>query len=268
MYGVERSLRTVAPLVALLWLVALPASAVGGYDIAHIVERTCEPGGPLIVTEEYKGSGLRDQVMTEPGEVIACPPAGLDDPFQIGAGPERIGGEPYLCTYFSLLNGDGADVCVGADGSGGERSLMGPMMAIRADGSGRLALAGIVSRDVATVRVTPAPALVREPTVVQIERQRAARLGAAGPFGYFSLTLDSRAVCADETRVLGRDSSGRRIAGSAVPPSTRLLSAVDRVPYSSSLKGLCESQAASEPAAPAWFMGMAAALRSLLVALT
>ena len=250
--------------MALFWLVAFPTSAVGGYDIAHIVERTCEPGGPLIVTDDYKGPGLRDQVVTEPGEVIACPPAGLDDSFQIGAGPERIGGEPSLCTYFSLLNGDGADVCA-VDGSGGEGSLMEPLMAIRADGSGgRLALAGIVSRDVATVGVTPAPALLRETAVVPIERQRAARLGAAGPFGYFWLTLDSRAACADETRVLGRDSSGRRIAGSGVPPSTRLLSAVDRAPYASELKGLCESQAASEPAAPAWFMGMAAALRSLI----
>ena len=35
--------------LALLWLVAFPASAPAGYDVAHTLERTCEPGGRLTV---------------------------------------------------------------------------------------------------------------------------------------------------------------------------------------------------------------------------
>jgi hypothetical protein len=42
--GVEKWHRTALAVVALLWLVSFPASAVGGYDVAHIVKRTCEPG--------------------------------------------------------------------------------------------------------------------------------------------------------------------------------------------------------------------------------
>jgi hypothetical protein len=250
---------------ALLWLVAFPASAVGGYDIAHIVERTCEPGGSLIVADKWKRPQDRDRVITEPGEVIACPPAGPEDSFQIAAGPERFDGEAQLCTYLSLRGGDGADACFGTDGA---RSLVKPLMTIQAGKSGRLELVGIVSNDVATVAVVPGAGDSGELTLIPIERQRAARLGATRAFRYFSLTVDRRALCADEApRVLGRDSSDRRIAESAVPPSTGLLSAADRVPYARSLDALCGSRVPSEPAALGWLTEMCAALRWLLRAL-
>lgn len=254
-------------MVALLWLVSFPASAIGGYDIAHIVKRTCEPGGPLIVTDKWKRPQDRDRVITEPGEVIACPPAGPKNSFQIAAGPERIGREAQLCTYFSLLD-DGADACFGAESADGARPLVKPLMTIQADRSGRLELVGIVSDDVVTVAVAPAARIAGQPTLIPIERQRAARLGATAAFRYFSVTIDRRTLCADEApRVLGRDSSDRRIAEGAVPTSTRLLSAADRVPYARSLKALCGSRVPGQPAALGWLTEMGAVLRSLLRAL-
>jgi hypothetical protein len=144
-----------------------------------------------------------------------------------------------------------------------------PLMTIQADQSGRLELIGIVSNDVATVTMAPA-GISGEPTLIPIERQRAARLGATRAFRYFSLTVDRRTLCADEDpRVLGRDRSGRRVAESAVPASTGLLSVADRVPYARSLDGaLCGSQVRREPVARGWLTKMGAALRSLLRALT
>jgi hypothetical protein len=254
------------PVVALLWLVSFPAPAVGGYDIAHIVKRTCEPGGPLIVADKWKRPQDRDRVVTEPGEVIACPLAGPRNSFQIAAGPERIGGHDLLCTYFSLLGDDGADICSDTESADGAGSLVKPLMTIQADESDRLELVGIVSDDVATVAVAPAARISGELTLIPIERQRAARLGATRAFRYFSLTVDRHAVCADETpRVVGRDSSGRRIAESAVPTTTALLSAADRVPYARSLDGaLCASRVPHEPAALAWLTEICAMLRLLL----
>jgi hypothetical protein len=265
---VEKCRRTVVPVAALLWLVSFPASAVGGYDVAHVVERTCEPGGPLIVTDEWKQPQDRDRVVTQPGEVIACPPAGPEHWFQVAAGPERIGGGTQLCTYISLRDLDGADICYGTELVGGAGSLVMPLMTIQADRAGRLELVGLLSLDVATVAVAPAPGIAGDLTLISIEPQRAARLGASGGFQYFSLTVDRRTLCADEApRVLGRDSSGRRVAESAVPISTRLLSAADRVPYARSLEALCGSRAPDEPVAPGWLIGSGAVLLSLLGAL-
>jgi hypothetical protein len=218
----------------------------------------------------YPGRGEvdRDRVVTEPGEVIGCPPAGPRSSFQIAAGPERIGGEAQLCTYFSVRGGDGADTCFGTESADGAGSLVKPLMTIQADQSGRLELVGIVSNDVATVAVAPAARISGGLTLLPIERQRAARLGATRAFRYFSLTVDRRTLCADEgPRVLGRDSSDRRIAESAVPTSTRLLSAADRVPYARSLKALCGSRVPGEPVALGWLTEMGAVLRSLLRAL-
>lgn len=207
-------------------------------------------------------------MITEPGEVIACPPAGPKSSFQIAAGPERIEREPYLCTYFSLHDGDGADTCFDTDSAEGGRSLVRPLMTIRADQSGRLAVAGIVGDDVAAVAIAPGAGISREKTVIPIDRRRGARLGATRAFGYFSLTVDDRTLCADERpRVLGRDSTGRRIAESTVPLSTPLLSAADRVPYAGSLKALCGSRGSSEPVEVGWLTELGAVLQSLLRAL-
>jgi hypothetical protein len=227
---------TAVPVVVLLSLMASPASAVAGYDIAHIVKRTCEPGGPLLVAHRWT-QDLGGE-LTKPGEVIACPPAGRSAWFQLAAGPERFGGDAMLCTYFSLRGLDGADLC---DYTRGPRVK--PFMAIQTDRPDRLELAGIVSAEVASVAVDPSAG---RGTLIPIGRQRAARLGATRAFAYFSLPVDRRALCAGELRVVARDSSGRRIADSAIPSTIRLLSAADRVPHSRSLDGeFCEAPATS-----------------------
>ena len=230
--------RTALGVLALLWLAAFPASAPAGYDVAHILQRTCDPGGRLIVADEWKGDAV-----AQPGEVIACPARS----FQIAAGPERIGGRAYLCTYFSLVGGDGADVCTHTAGA---RSPVMPLMAIQADRSGRMELVGIAGDDVAAVSMGQSLA-----TMVPIGRQRAARLGATRAFRYFSLTVDRRTLC-ETPRLQARDSSGRRIAERAVPATTALLSTADRVPHARSLDGeLCEST---------WLAKTYAMLRSLV----
>jgi hypothetical protein len=194
---------TAVPVIALLAVVSLPASAVAGYDIAHIIKRTCVPGGPLIGAHKWN----RDRV---PGEVIACPPAGRSSSFQIAAGPDRIGREAVLCTYISLRGADGADLCVDPESTEGVT----PLIVIQADRSDRLQLVGIAASDVATVTLAG--------RVIPIGRQRAARLGATRAFRYFSQPVDRRSLCADE---------------SAVPATTALLSAADRVPHARSLDG-------------------------------
>jgi hypothetical protein len=262
----ETGHRAALGVVALLWLVSSPARAVAGYDIAHIVERTCEPSGRLIVADKWKDPQDRDRVVTERGEVIACLPAGPTKRLQIAAGPERIGGKAHLCTYFSLPGGDGADVCIDTETADGTRSLVEPLMTIQADRSSRMRLVGIVSDDVATVAIAPAAGISGELTMIAIERQRAARLGATTAFRYFSLAVDRRTVCADEApRLLARDRSGRPIAERAVPATTALLSTVDQVPYARSLdREPCESAVRDEPTAHFSFMETYAALRWLL----
>ena len=123
-----------------------------------------------------------------------------------------------------------------------ESAGVNPLMVIEADRSGRLELVGIAGENVALASV----GIAGELTVIPIERQRAARLGATRAFRFFSLTVDRRALCAD-----------RRIAEIAIPASTRLLSAADRVPYARSLETLCED----EP------VGLGSLLRWLLRAL-
>lgn len=263
--GMEKSHRETLPLVALIWLVGSPAPAVAGYDIAHIVERTCEPGGPLIVADEWKRSKDQDRVLTEPGEVIVCPPAGPKNSLQIAAGPERIGREPYLCTYVSLFNGDGADACLGGDSAEDGKARLQPLMAVLPSEGGPLTLVGIAGDEIDAVAVAPGAGNAQEPTVTPIDAERAARLGAARAFSYFSLSIDRRALCADEPpRLLGRDSSDQRIAESPVPFSTRLLSAADRVPYARSLRALCASRASNELGTSAWLTEMGTVFRSLL----
>ena len=265
MFCVGKPRRTAPLLAAALGLACLPTSAAaGGYDIAHIVERTCEPGGSLIVADEWKLPRDRDRVIAEPGEVIACPSVGPKTSFQIAARhPKRIGRNSHLCTYFSLLDGDGADICLSADLAEGAGSVIEPLMAIRTDRSDRLALVGIASQDVATVAVTPTGGRSPEATVIPIERDRAERLGATAAFSYFSLTVERRTLCAEEhASVLGRDGSGRRVAENRVPSSTRLLSAADRVAYARPLKALCESEAAGKPASLDWLTEVSAVLRA------
>ena len=105
--------------------------------------------------------------------------------------------------------------------------------------------------------------------MIPIERQRAARLGATSAFRYFSLTVDRSTFCADEAPwVVGLGVSGRRIAGSAVPATTALLSAADRVPYARPRDpALCGSRTPVQPPALAWLTQAWALLRSLLPSL-
>lgn len=162
------------------------------------------------------------------------------------------------------MSRDGADICFSIDPTDAAGSLVKPLMAIRADRSGRLAVVGIGRDDVAAA-VAPAAGISRKPTVIPIDRQRAVRLGATRAFSFFSLIVDRRTLCADEPpRVLGHDGSGRRLAKSRVPISTRLLDVADRVPYSRSLEALCGPPVSSEPGALRWLTEMGAVLRSLL----
>jgi hypothetical protein len=237
--------RTALLAVAVLWLMSAPAAALGGYDVAHIVKHTCEPGGSLIVTDKWKLPQDRDRVVTEPGEVIACP----TDVLQIAAGPDRIGGEAMLCTYFTLRGGDGADLCLDP----GSVSSVRPLVAIQPDRSDRIELVGIAGAEVATVSAAGTTA-----ELIPIERRRAARLGATRAFAYFSLTVDRRTFCADGAlRLVGRDRAGRRIAASTVPARIAVLSAVDRLPHARF--DLCD-----KPAARAWLTETAALVRRLL----
>lgn len=256
------------PLLALLSLVFFPVSAVGGYDIAHILERTCVPGGPLIVADDWKSPKDRDRVMTKPGEVIACPPEGPRSSFQIAAGPERIGRRRYFCTYFSLIKKvDGDDTCFTTDLGSGAGPFVKPLMTIRADDSGPLALSGIVSDDAATVAIVPRPTVTPEPAIVPVDRTRATRLGASRSFGYFSLTADRGSLCAEEpARLFARDSSGNRLAEHTVPLSTRVLDLADRAKYARSLKTLCGRGTNGSVEVP-WLTEMGALLRSFLGAL-
>jgi hypothetical protein len=85
-----------------------------------------------------------------------------------------------------------------------------------------------------------------ELTLIPIDRQRAARLGATRAFAYFVLTVDRHALCAGDVRLAGR---------TVIPASTRLLSAADRVPHA---RALCEP-----PPAPNWLTETFAVLRSV-----
>ncbi len=257
----------VLSLLAVSCLVA-PAPAVGGYDIAHIVERTCEEGGPLVVTDEFKPAQDRHRVLTEPGDVIACPRAGGEASFQIAAGPEGIGADPYVCTYVSLRNGDGSDSCWTAATFGRTKPLLEPLIAVRVDEPDRLTLVGIAGSETATVASTPAGALSPDPTVLPIDAERAAGLGAAGAYSYFWLTVDRQTACAVEPpRLQAHDGSGQLVAETRVSRSTWLLDATDGLTHSRPLRGLCEEYVAEEPAATGWLTGASALVRSLLTLL-
>jgi hypothetical protein len=245
--------------VPLLWLLSFPIPATGGYDTAHIVERTCEAGGPLIVADEWKRARDRDRLLTEPGEVIGCAPVGRKGSFQIAAGPERIGGDYYVCTLFSLRNGDGADVCSGSGVGGGADPVVDPLMAVRGDRQGGLAVSGIVSDDVASLSVAHARAA--GVTMFPVDQQRAARLGAERAFGFFSLSVSGRAACgAEPVQLIGRDRSGERITVTELRRSTWLLDALDRATYATRLKDLCGPRTA---AGSEWLSEIGAVLRSI-----
>ena len=248
--GIERRGLTGTCFAALICLITVP-SAVAGYDTAHIVKHTCAPGGPLIVTDDWKQPKDRDRVITEPGEVIGCPPAGAKDSFQIAAGPERFGPDRSLCIYFSLFNGDGSDSCWETTSITGSEAQVKPTMLIRPDRSPSLWLAGIASDEVARVSTRPA----------ESPPERDVR--ASGKVTYFALTVDARDVCTDDPiRVLGFDGPGNTVAESTVSANMRLLSAEDRVPYAGSLKRFCASRV-REPTTPPAFAGLGVLLLSL-----
>jgi hypothetical protein len=151
----------------------------------------------LLVADKW-GTG------TVPGEVIACPPAGRRTWFQIAAGPERVGDDAMVCTYFSLRGADGADVCTDLE------PQVNPLMAIQADGSDRVELAGIAPADMAIA------AGAGRLTLIPIARGRAARLGARRAFAYFSLRVDRHALCAGDVRLAGRRVPHTRSLGGAL----------------------------------------------------
>jgi hypothetical protein len=251
-------------LPALLSLALMPAAAAAGYDIAHIIERTCDAGGPLIVTEEWKRKRDRGRQITEPGEVIGCRPVGAEGGFQMAAGSERIGDRAYLCTYFSLFGRDGADICLESRSVGD--SHVRPLIVLRTSRSGPVAVAGVAGPDVDEVALASSDSDTTG--VTPMARRRAVRVGASRAFGYFSLAADPGVVCADgPPRLIGLDDAGRRFSGGAVRRSTRLLDGTDRVPHSRALAGLCSAPTGSERGTPSWLAGMHGAMRSVLEAI-
>jgi len=250
--GIDRRFRTAILFAALLSLVTA-RPAVAGYDIAHIVKRTCVPGGPLIVTDEWKQPKDRDRVVTEPGEVIGCPPAGSKDSFQIAAGSERTGRDRFLCTYLSLFNGDGSDSCWETRSFGDSQPQIQPLRLIRPDRSPILWLVGIASEEVARVSTRPGP------------RPREQDLRASGGLNYFAVTVDREDLCADPPlRILGFDDVGRMVADSTVSTKIGLLSATDRVSYANSMNRQCKAVKSEEPATSLTFVDLGALILSLL----
>lgn len=229
-------LRTAA-LLAVLAVLWPPASARAGYDTAQAIEKTCAPGGPLMLIDAWKRPRDHDRVITEPGEVIGCSRLGSAT-FQIAAAPVDDGGpdEAGLAMYFTVEVGDGADISY-IDVS----RPVNPVMVIRAERGGQVALAGVATADVPGA------------TLVPIDRDRAARLGAARPFSVFSLVMEERALCGE--------------VGASIPRRTRLVDAADGVPYSRAVSTLCRSYATPAAPPPEWVTDLAARLGSLVSAL-
>lgn len=234
----------------MLFSVVSCAHAFGGYDVAHIVKRTCKPGGPLIVTDDYKGPRDDDRRVTEPGRVIGCPPAGPRQSFQIAAGPQRIGRDWCACTYFSLFNGDGADVCSPIRGDAPE-TRVDPLMAVDADDSDRIAVGGTVSADVETVVV---------------DEGASSRVVGIGPKrGYFSVAVEGSTLCSGDPLTLrGRDGSGHEVAAARVQLSMSALATDDHATYARSLNTWCRSGGTDQAVELRGLGAIATALQSLL----
>lgn len=220
-----------------IWVLFAPAPARGGYDIAHIVEMTCDPGGPLIVTDDWKAPEDRDRVVTEPGEVIGCPRVGAAS-YQLAAA--RADGCPataHLAAYFTVGEVDGGDVSCIESGA----PDVSPVMAIRTDRRGAIAVAGVATADV------PGAALI------PIDRERARRLGASGAFRFFTLPMSEQRLC--------------REIGVSIPRRLRLVDATDEGTSSRPLTALCRARSLPVAAMPLWIMELAARLGRLTGAL-
>jgi hypothetical protein len=180
----------------MVWLV-MPASAGAGFDTSHAVERTCEPGAPLVYSERYSAPG---ETTTVPGTVIGCPPGPLERRVQIATGPGRAGADNYFCVYWSHRNGAGRDSCWTQ-----ERPPVFALQAVARSQEGEVAVAGAADRSVRRIDLAPR------------ELFRAAR--AAGPLhftrsdgrsDFFALTVPIWDLCiAEKPRLIARDATGR-----------------------------------------------------------
>ena len=196
--GLRRSL--VAAVGALALAVPISTPAVAGYDIAHAVQRTCDPGGPLVFSRSYS-----NELTRVPGRVVGCPPGVLDRRLQIGVGPERIGNEDYLCTYYSHMGGAGRDTCW----IEGSLPRVFALQAVAIDGStDKLAIVGAADRSIRRIDLAPTE-LFRAARRTDPVR----RVPGPGGFDYFVIAAPQWEVCVNpEPRLLARDREGRIVA--------------------------------------------------------
>ncbi len=254
-----------AVLVAIALLAALTADrAAAGYDIAHAVERTCEPGGPLLFRDEFKA---RDDRLTTPGAVIACPKGGLDEQLQIAAGPERIGGDRYLCTYYSHQNGAGHDLCSAATSRSSGISVL---QAVRSERHrDEVVLVGAVDPSLARIDAAPrglfrAVRSAGAPLMIPVDASTAAAIGGVVPFSYFTLQIPVWDLCeADRPRLIARDSSGKVVDSEGLSRGVALIDGPGSI---ASLQGLCKIEVGRDSSGLDPLTRAAVTLQSLLVA--
>jgi hypothetical protein len=216
----------IAAALALTACLAAPGSAGAGYDIAHAVERTCEPGAPLVFSEQYAGKG---KTITVPGAVVGCPLGPLEGRLQISIGPERIGEETYRCVYYSHLNGAGRDLC----SSAGSDSAIGALQAAERH-DGRIAITGMTDDTVSRIDLAPR-ALFRATRAAGAVHYTSP---AAGGPRFFSLVTTPWELCTQSRpRLIARDSSGRIIHTQRIDHGVPLMDGPGSV---SALARLCE----------------------------
>jgi hypothetical protein len=196
------------------------------------------------------------------GDVIGCPPAGRQGRFQIAAGPERIGGDLYACSYFSLFNGDGSDLCSSPGLDLTADSLARPLMAVRAGRAGPLALVGFAGRHVASVGLNGGNR-DDDRWTYRVAAAQAAQLGASRPFSYWSLKVDRGALCDVGARLVVRARSGR-VEEEPVPLSTGFLDTKGRATYARPLRSLCGSRMIAAGLDDEWWANLGEKLGSLV----
>lgn len=187
-------MRHVIVMAALVWFLWSPAVALGGGPVAWTIEKTCEPGGPLVLAPDFARSDFR----TRPGEVVGCARAGAST-FQIAVEPVRFEGREELCVYFTIEAArDGDDICI-VDTT----QDFSPLMVIRGEGEGQLALAGVGTSSPEGAEVFPADAA----------------------FNFISVPYSEKALCS--------------ALGDSLPGTLRLLDATDKFVVATSVQRLC-----------------------------
>lgn len=85
-------------------MLCLPPAAGAGGDVSSVTRVTCEPGAKLEISGAWKRSTRTARMwLNERAEVLGCVRvAGANAEVQLAAGPERISGDRFLCTYLII----------------------------------------------------------------------------------------------------------------------------------------------------------------------